>query len=61
MAKLSKAETMQGVAAMKTLHALALKTEDDDVIRAVKACHERVKRFAEDDGNGDVVALGGDT
>lgn len=60
MAKLTNAEAMEGMVAIKRLHDLAEKTGNQGIIRAAKALHEQIKRHGEAE-HPDVIAMGGDT
>jgi|LGVE01.1.fsa_nt_gb hypothetical protein len=57
---LTTEEAREALGAIKTIHALAPKTENPGLVRAVAALHEAMKRYGEKH-HPDVVAEGGST
>ena len=58
--QLTNTEALEALGHIKSLHALAVKTEDTGLVRAMAALHENAKRYGEKH-HGDVVVQGGDT
>lgn len=57
---LTKEEATEAMRAIKTIHALAPKTEVQGLVRATEALHENMKRYGEKH-HPDVIAEGGST